>query len=519
MGKEFHKIAAVDAGTNSFHLIVVSADSDGNFEIIDREREVIRLNEGNPDDIKIINAGAIEKAVAVLKSFKGIADSHGAPLRVVATSALRESLNRNEFINKVWNEAGVEIEVISGHEEARLIYLGIMQSVPIFKDRTLIVDIGGGSTEFLVGEKGKTLFSASVKLGAVRMMQKFFKDNQLSKESTDECRKWIRGELYNISETAKSIGYDYCVGSSGTIMAAGMMVESLVKKRKTQNVILNNYQFDSKSFGIVRDEVLKRKTEDKRKSIPGLDDKRADIIPAGILILDEIFKLFGLQKMTISSYALREGIIIDILNKEFKISHGTAFHDIRKKSVNKLAGSFEYDHSHCKFVASLAVALFDQLKPLHLLEDRYREYLEDAALLHDIGYQISHTNHHQHSYYIIRNSELPGFNETEIVTIAHIARYHRKSHPKLSHNDFSSLPEKTQIIIRKLAAILRIADSLDRTHSKKIRNIRSKISENEVRLSFDVAAKENADIELWDLSRRKGLFEEVYQKKIKVELK
>ncbi|PKL81902.1 MAG: exopolyphosphatase [Ignavibacteriae bacterium HGW-Ignavibacteriae-3] len=518
MKKVRKNIAAVDVGTNSFHLIVVEAGGPDKFEIIDREREVIRLGEGNPGDIKTINPDAMKRAIKTLKSFKGISDSHSAPLRAVATSAVRESSNKNEFIKRVWEETGVEIEIISGHEEARLIYLGVLKSVPIFDIRTLVIDIGGGSTEFLIGEKGKTLFSVSLKLGAVRLMQKFLEGPELTDESIQECRNWIHGELFNVAEAIKEIGFDSCVGSSGTIMATGFMIEALQKGRKSNDVILNNYEFAREDFLKIRDEVLKRKTEEKRRKIPGLDDKRADIIPAGIIILDEIFELLNLKRMMISSYALREGIIIDTLQKEFSESIEPVFSDIRKNSIKHLAESFEYDHHHCEFVASLSVQLYDQLKPLHMLDDKCREYLYAAALLHDIGYQISHTNHHHHSFYIIKNSEMLGFNETEISVIAHVARYHRKSHPKQSHDEFSSLTEKTQTIIKKLAAILRVVDALDRTHSNVILRIDSAIKKNEVILKLVTDELKDPEIELWNLERRKGLFEEVFFKKIEVEI-
>ena len=516
MRKNNKYIAAIDAGTNSFHLIVVKALPDGNFEIIDREREQIRLGEGNIGDIKNITPDAMARAVVAFRRFKGIADSHGAKIRAVATSAVRESLNKSELLKKVADETGVEIEVISGYEEARLIYLGVLKSVPVFERKALVIDIGGGSTEFIIGEKGKTHFSVSLKLGAVRLTQKFFPGNEITQNSITECRNWIHGELYNVAETAKRTGFDLCVGSSGTIMAAGSMIEASGKKKKSQNFILNNYEIKRSDFTAIRDEVLNRKTEEKRRRIPGLDEKRADIIPAGILIVDEIFKLFGLEKMIISSYALREGLIIDTLQKDQTEEKRPAFLDIRRDSVVQLAGTCDFDRDHCNYVALLSLQVYDQLQRLHNLDKVCREYLEAAAVLHDIGYQISHTNHHHHSYYIIRNSELLGFNETEISIIAYVARYHRKSHPKESHNDFSSLSEKTQMIIRKLAAILRIVDALDRTHSKVVSRIESEISKNEVVLNLYIDPAKNAEIELWNLERRQGLFEEVYSKKVVV---
>ncbi len=518
MKKPKKYIAAIDVGTNSFHLIVVEAKADGNFEIVDREREVIRLGEGNVGDIKIIIPEAIERAVQTLRRFKRIANSHGAQIRAVATSAVREALNKNEIIKKVFDETGLEIEVISGYEEARLIYLGILKSVPIYDKKTLVIDIGGGSTEFLIGEKGKTHYSASLKLGAVRLTQKFFRGKELTQESIKECRNWVHGELFNIAEAAKRIGFDQCVGSSGTIMATGSMIDALIKKKKTQNMLFNNYEITRKEISIIRDEVLKRKTDDQRKKIPGLDDKRADIIPAGIIILDEIFTLLGLERMTISSYALREGIIIDTLQKGQAGEKQPTFIDIRRDSISQLASTCEFDQDHCNYVSYLSLQLYDQMQSLHNLDNVCREYLEAAAILHDVGYQISHTNHHHHSYYIIKNSELLGFNETEISIIAYVARYHRKSHPKQSHEDFSNLTEKTQLIIKKLSSILRVADALDRTHSKVVLKIKTRVSKQNVVLKIFVDKNKNPEIELWNLDRRKALFEEVFSKKIVVEV-
>lgn len=317
MKKNNRNLAAVDVGTNSFHLIVAKIKSDGNFKIIDRQREVIRLGEGS-DDIKIIKPEKMKRAVSVLKQFKEIADSHKAPLRAVATSAVRESSNRNEFIKKVFEETGIEIEVISGDEEARLIYLGALKSVHLFNKKTLVIDIGGGSTEFFIGKKGKTKFSASLKLGAVRFTQKFFMKDQLTDDAIKACRQWIRLELNDVARAACEIGFDICVGTSGTIMSTGWMIEANRKGKPSPFKNLNNYEFTKEEFDIICREVLSRKTIEERKKIPGCDEKRADIIPAGIIILDEIFNAFELDRMTISAYALREGIIVDT-NTEFLI--------------------------------------------------------------------------------------------------------------------------------------------------------------------------------------------------------
>jgi len=515
MEKQTQKIAAIDAGTNSFHLIVVNIKPDGNFEIVDREREVIRLGQGSSSSIKFIKPEAFARAIATLKRFKGIADSHNAKIRAVATSAVRESYNRNEFIQKVYDETGIELEVISGYEEARLIYLGAMRAVPIFNKKALVIDIGGGSTEFLVGQKGNSNFSISLKIGAVRLTEKFFPDYVITDSRVKECKKWVEGEVFQTANTIKKIGFNICVGSSGTIMSTGLIIQAMRKNNLSPGTILNNYEFSNKELAKVTEEILSRKTLEKRKKILGIDEKRADIVPAGIIILSTIFDLFNLKSMTISGYALREGIIIDSLQKLHADSSKPKLSDIRSESIKQLAESCRNDQSHCRHVAKLSLQLFDQLKKLHGLEDECREYLYAAAVLHDVGYHISHTNHHQHSYYIIKNSELLGFNENEIAIIAHVARYHRKSLPKARHEDFNELPACTQTIIKKLSAILRVADSFDRTHNKIVQSIKSRIKGDSVEFFVKVKNGANSEIELWNLERRKELFEDVYQKKIK----
>ena len=512
------KLAAIDIGTNSFHLIIVSLKDDGDFEIIDREKEVIRLGEGSGGDIKMIKEDAQLRAIQTLKRFKGLADSHQSEIRAVATSAVRESLNKIEFIKRVFEQTGIEIETISGNEEARLIYLGVLRAVPIFEKKILVIDIGGGSTELLVGEKGNTLYSTSLKLGAVRLTQRFFPNYEIDADSINACRKMVELELINVAESIKVIGFDLCIGSSGTIMSTGLMIEALKKGKLLDGTILNNYEFIRKDFIVVRDEVLNRKTTARRKKISGLDLKRADIIPAGIIIVDEIMNLFDLKRITISGYALREGIVIDTLNKVIDDRPKLKLNDIRKNSVMNLAKSCHYNLDHCQHVATLALSLFDQLQGIHNLDSVCREYLEYASILHDIGYHISASNHHYHSLYIIKNSELLGFNENEINIIAHTARYHRKSHPKMSHEDFSSLPEKTQIIIKKLASILRVTDALDRIHKKVVKSFTVIVNDDSILIKLNKEDNTSLEIELWNLERRKLLFEEVFKRKIFIEI-
>jgi exopolyphosphatase/guanosine-5'-triphosphate,3'-diphosphate pyrophosphatase len=509
-------LAAVDIGTNSFHLIVTGYDTKGNFEIIDKEKEVIRLGEGCTGDIKNISDSEMERGVNTLHKFKGIADSHNAPLRAVATSAVREALNKNEFIKKVKRETNLDVEVISGDEEARLIYLGILKSVPIYNKSALCIDIGGGSTEFVLGKKGKINYSMSLKLGAVRLTQMFFPGKKITKASIEACHNWIKGVLFPVYRHLKNKTFELAVGSSGTIMAAGTMIAARKNEGDYKSIHINNFVFTIDELKKLEVDLLKKTTVKERKSIEGLEPRRADIIPAGIILLSTIMSRLNLKELTISEYALREGIILDSLSriKKEDIAHNLS--DIRYESIHQLADSCKYDKAHCMHVANLSLQLFDQLNEIHKLNVDTREYLEAAAILHDIGFHISHAQHHKHGYYIISNSQLMGFNENEIKIIANVARYHRKSHPKNTHKEFESLPEESKNIVQKLSGILRIADSLDRTHSNKIKKVNVEVNEKSISVMPEV--KTNLpEIELWNFERRKGLFEEVFGKQLVLE--
>jgi exopolyphosphatase / guanosine-5'-triphosphate,3'-diphosphate pyrophosphatase len=507
--------AAIDIGTNSFHLIVVKIKEDGNFEIIDREKDVIRLGEGNANDIKHLTREAIDRALITLKRFKLLSDSYRAKIKAVATSAVREAHNKSEFIERVKNEVGIDVEIISGYEEARLIYLGVLKAVPVFNKKTLIVDIGGGSTEFLIGYKGTSSSSVSLKLGAVRLTQKFFKDGIISSSRIKECRRWVSLELYQVSQMIIKEGFKVCVGSSGTILAAASMIYAQNKKN-SPSTILNNFEFDLQQLSDIEKLILSMVTNEKRKKIPGLDAGRVDIIPAGIIILKTIFDLTGINRMLVSGYALREGIIVDELQKRFAGQSKPNLSEIRRESILHLAKSCRYDLSHCIYVSTIAGQLFDQLSAVYNFNIEWKEYLKAASILHDIGYHISHTNHHHHSFYIIKNSELLGFNETEISIIAQVARYHRKSHPKKNHNDFEELSDNSKKIVKILASILRIADSFDRTHSQLIKSVGLNITSSKIEIELVYTKDKFPEIELWSLERRKSLLENVFMKKVTV---
>lgn len=307
-------LAAIDMGTNSFHLIIVQVNNDGTFKIIDREREVIRLASHKGTGFELISEGEIEKAVDILKDFKKIAQFYGADIRAIATSAVRESKNKEEFLDRVYEETEISVEAIDGNAEAALIYLGVQNALNIKNKRVLCVDIGGGSTEFLLGKNGTAEFSESLKLGAVRLSKMFFPEFIISDASVSSCLKYISDKINSNKNLHPNHRFDFAVGTSGTVTAAAAII--YYKRYQKFAKSLNEFTFTSDELNDLTREVLKCKTPVDRLFIEGMEVKRADIIPAGLLILKTVFESFKLESMKVSENALREGIIIETIRQK-----------------------------------------------------------------------------------------------------------------------------------------------------------------------------------------------------------
>ncbi|MBN1447665.1 MAG: Ppx/GppA family phosphatase [Bacteroidetes bacterium] len=516
MPNRIRRLAAIDLGTNSFHLVIADVKSNGKFSVLGKDKAVVRLGEGMTD-MKHLSQPAMERALDTLRRFVLIAQSQEAPIRAIATSAVREALNKQVFLDRVREELNVDIEVVSGFEEARLIYLGVMQALPVYGQTILLTDIGGGSTEFLVGTQGSVQYANSLKLGAVRLTRRFFSGETVRSKGVDQCRAFLSGALSPVARALRGREIETVVGSSGTILNTAAMILAMRGEPPAED--LGNVTFTRKDLARVVDLILSHKTADARRDIPGMDPARADIIVAGVLILEQIFEQLHVDRMTTSRYALREGILLDtiqkIIGEERSVDHLT---DIRKASIYHLAESCHYEPHHAATVRKTALALFDQLHALHGLGNTEREYLEAAAVLHDVGYHISHAQHHKHSYYLIRHSELLGFTDREIEIIANIARYHRKSHPKAKHEGYPKLTEEDRLRVRKLAAILRIADGLDRRHRDIFASVQCEANGTTLRIRLALKRDTDTSIELWGAERRKELFEEVYGRAVELEV-
>ena len=306
-------IAAIDMGTNSFHLIIVQVKSDGSFKNIDREREVIRLGSHKGKEFSLISEGEMEKALDVLKDFAKIAQFYKAEVRAIATSAVREARNKEEFIDRVHNITGITVEAVNGKTEAELIYLGVQHALDVYEKRILCIDIGGGSTEFLLGENGISEFTESIKIGAVRLSKMFFPDYNLSDSGIEMCRHYIQDKLNSNGNLHPHHRFEMAVGSSGTIVAAASII--CFRRNGKFKKSMNGFSFSAEEVFNLTSDVLKCKSPVDRLFIEGMEIKRADIIPAGLLILSEIFRTLKLKNMTVSENALREGIIIDTISK------------------------------------------------------------------------------------------------------------------------------------------------------------------------------------------------------------
>jgi exopolyphosphatase / guanosine-5'-triphosphate,3'-diphosphate pyrophosphatase len=509
--------AAIDIGTNSFHLVVARWGPSARFEVIASEKEMVRLGSG-AGEMKQLAPDAIERGIAALHRMVRVAEVHGADVSAVATSAVREAENREEFLRRARQEVGIDVEVISGFEEARLIHLGVLQALPLYDRRRLVVDIGGGSTELVVGHGHDVLDARSMKLGAIRLTERFFPDGRSKASAVDDCRHYVRAALAPAALELAGHRPEVAVGSSGTI---GTLASMAALRRGENPRQLNGLRFTAAELEQVVDEVVAAGTSARRRRLQGLDERRVDIIVGGSLLLAEVFRAFDVDEMTVSGYALREGVLLD----RWTGGGGEALvqlRDLRRGNVERLADQLDPDVDHARHSAVLAVDLFERTRDRHGLDDLARELLWSAATLHNVGLFISHSSHHKHSYYIIRNSErLTGFSEREIELVAQIARYHRKSQPSDKHPEFAALSPADKDLVRVLAGVLRVAIGLDRSHRGLVRSVEVDTggdgADGELVIRPVVAPGADLDLELYAARQRSGLLASALGASVRVE--
>lgn len=507
--------AAIDIGTNSIHLVVARATASGGFEVVTSEKEMVRLGSG-AGDMKRLEPAAIDRGIAALSHMVEVATSLGADITAVATSAVREAENRQEFVDRARCELGLVVEVISGIEEARLIHHGALHAIPSSDRRTLVVDIGGGSTEFVVGDGLDIIEARSLRLGAIRITQRFVTDSLdddgvPTRKAIKRCRVFLRDAVGGVARDLGAHNPETIIGCSGTITSVAEMIAA---RRGPIPKQMNGVWFSKSELDDLVDEVISASAE-ARGSMPGLDERRIDIIVGGILLLQEILRAFDLDDVTISEYALREGVLFD----RFPAEDGHLY-DLRRSNAVRLARQLDPDSEHAETAARLAIEIFDQSSAVHKLGADARELLEIAALVHNVGMVIAHSGHHKHAHYVIRNSErLTGFSEHETELVALIARYHRKSHPAVKHPEFAALGKADRRLVSILAGILRVAIGLDRRHANLVSTVEVELSDDPPRLIVKpiVPGGEKVRVEVFAARARSALLGEALETEIVID--
>ncbi|MBE9214455.1 Ppx/GppA family phosphatase [Plectonema cf. radiosum LEGE 06105] len=515
-------IAAIDLGTNSVHMVIVKIEPRlPSFSIIGKEKDTVRLGDRDIDTGNL-KPETMTKAIAALSRFQEIAKTLNAETIIaVATSAVREAPNGKYFLSWIKEELNLDVDLISGEEEARRIYLGVLSGMEFNNKPHIIIDIGGGSTELILGDSHYERCLTSSKVGAVRLTSELITTDPISDQEFNYLQAYARGMLERAAEEVLSnlnFGEQArLVGTSGTIETLATIHAKAISDSNPST--LNGYNFTLKHL---REWVtrLRKMTNEQRANIPAMPDKRSEVILAGAVILQEAMTLLGVESITTCGRALREGVIVDWMLAHDLIDNRLRFQStIRQRSVLKVAKKYQVNLQYSERIAAFALSLFDQTKDhLHQWGNQERFLLWAASELHNCGHYINHSSHHKHSYYLIRNSGLLGYNETEIEIIANLARYHRKSQPKKKHENYKNLVTKEQrLIVEQLSPLLRLATSLDRRQNGAISRIECHFNKDDKELYLKVipsAKNDDCAIELWSLSYSKLIFEEQFGVKL-----
>ena len=484
------QLAAIDIGTNSLHMIIVRTSADGSFEVIGREKDMVRLGAGGLDG-RALSDGAMSAAIQTLARFRRLAESrHADDIVAVATSAVREAPNGGDFLAAIESQTGIRARVISGAEEARLIHRAAVHGVDVGEQSAVVVDIGGGSTEITLGSAAGVQQARSFRLGVIRLAQRYVTSDPLSKRDERRMVRHVADELGDYARDLAGAGVARVIGTSGSILAIGALALSF--DASAGDAGLHHRKVSAKAIRRLR-EALVARTLEERLALPGLDPRRADLIVPGVVLLDVILRQLGADELTLCELSLREGVVLDYLRRNrLEIERIERYPDIRRRSVVALAQRCHYAAEHAQQVARLALSIFDQTRGRHGLPDRAREWLEFGALLHDIGEHISYEKHHRHSYYLITHAGLHGFDPEETEILALIARYHRRATPKRSHPGVATLPKEHRRTVRWLAAMVRLAEGLDRSRAQLV----SRVTLTERRGAWTLHLSATADIEL-----------------------
>jgi len=508
-------VAFLDLGTNSIRLLLVRVNPDLSYTVMTRQKEVVRLGEGEFID-QTLQPEAMQRAAQICRQFADLARSrHAQEIIAIATSATREASNQAEFVQLLKDEAGVDLHVVSGKEEARLIYLGVSSGLNLGKRKALFIDIGGGSTETIVGDQHRYEFLETHKLGAMRLATLFFLPGETG--PVDEVRyellkNYVRNAIVRTVQHLKDHPVEMVIGSSGSITNLAEVAYRYFHDR----------DFDRDSTVTLEEisdtiQMLCELPLDERREVPGINAFRADIIIPGGAILETFLEELELYTLRTSERGLLEGLLVDFLARHSASPEEEL--SIRERSVLQLGRGVHFEEDHARTVARLALELFDSAGEagLHDLKTAERELLYYAALLHDTGAFISYPNHHAHTYYLVHNADLLGFDEAEIELIATTTLFHRRNGPSKKYKEFAALSKEDQDKVRTLSMLLRLAESLDRSHAGIIQHARLE-DERRKTACLEITSDQDCTLEVWGLNTHLVSFRKVFGKALEIKL-
>lgn len=499
-------LAAIDIGTNSIHMVIVHVNANMSFEILNQEKEMVKLGNG-VFSTNHLSEEACRYGLDTIRRYVNLADQIGVEeIITAATSAIREARNGGDFLNEVVRETGISPKVISGKEEARLIFLAVRNAINLNGENAMVLDIGGGSTEAIVGNNQEILFRYSMQLGVRRLLDMFDGEGTFGSDAQSALESHIKHVAQEIIIQAKGFDFKRVIGTSGTIRTLGEAAYLASGNKNVRSV--NAEVVPLSALEKVTRKLLKLNAE-KRANVNGINNKRADAIHLGGVLLTQLLSLSGVEEITLCDASLREGLIIDYLNRYFQKSVTFPEQgDLRHRTAAQMARKYNVDFEQKSHIAWLALLVFDQLQDLHKLEAYERDLLEFASLLHSVGQYIDFEKYHKHSRYIILNAEMRGFTNEEILLIGHLARYHRKDIPKKRHKKFSKLDKKQRHVIKVLAGILRIAVGLDITKNQLVKNITCRVKKDTIYIILE--GTDDLNLELWETRRNRKAMQKAF---------
>jgi exopolyphosphatase/guanosine-5'-triphosphate,3'-diphosphate pyrophosphatase len=503
----------MDIGTNSIRLLVVRIHPNHSYTILTQLKQMVRLGEGEFAD-QLLQPAAIDRAVLVSQQFAALARTYEVEdIIAVATAATREAVNQQVFVRRLRQEADLDVRVVSGLEEARLIYLGVASGVHLDTKQALFFDIGGGSTEVIIGTQREYHYLNSLKLGAMRLATPFLPAmlEPVSPRLYEQLQHHVQHNMVHTLRELRTHRIDLAIGSSGTIENLADMATRLCLNRPRQRDDVLTHAHLKQVIT-----ALSALPLEERRKVPGLNPARADIIIAGAAIVDTLMQALALQEMRITDRGLRDGLLIDYL---LKYGHMPLLEEmsVRRRSVLQLGRACHFHEAHAHTTARLALMLFDSARQakLHRLGPWERELLEYAALLHHIGSFLTYSNYQAHTYYLIRNAELLGFDQTEVAIIATTALYHRKALPRKKHPESATLTKRAQQIVPILCVLLRLAENLDRSQTGNVHHV-SLEAVDATQVILQVHAVQDCHIEIWGVQQHLAAFEKTFHRRLDI---